>query len=102
MSAILSNKNNGGGENSMRNYIVLIMLILLTACANTGYNTSNADMITQQILLGYSAQMLAPAHSNYPMYAMFPGGYMMYTPAYGDQAGVICNTFGMQTFCTGY
>lgn len=86
----------------MKNYSALIIIILLTACANTGYNTSNADMMRQQILLGYSAQMLAPAHSSYPVYGMFPGGAMMYTPAYGEQSGVICNTFGMQTFCTGY
>lgn len=86
----------------MKNYSALILIILLTACANTGYNTSSYDIMRQQILYGYSAQMLAPAHSNYPAYGMFPGGSFMYVPAVGEQSGVICNTYGSQTFCTGY
>ncbi len=86
----------------MRTYIILILLLLLTGCVSSGYNAGNADLMRSMYLLNYSAQMLAPARNGYPMYGIYPGGSFMYTPAGGDQTGVICNTYGTMTNCTGY
>ena len=59
----------------------------------------------------YIILILLPARNGYPMYGIYPGGSLygiypggsfMYAPAGGDQTGVICNTYGTMTNCTGY
>lgn len=81
---------------------LLIVIMLLTGCANQGYNYNNADIVRQQLLLNYSAQMLNPVVGAH-VYGLSPAGAFMYnaTP-YPERFGVICNTFGNMTSCTEY